>query len=101
MRTIKYPEKKEWEALCKRPAIGKADLEAIVGEILESVQREGDSALSSYSLKFDGVKLPALKVSEEELSEAQPLVPEDLKKAIKVAFDNMTKYTDHSLPGKR
>ena len=101
MRTIKYPDKKEWEALCRRPAIGKADLEAVVGEILESVQRDGDSALLSYCLKFDGVELPALKVSEEELSEAQSLVPEDLKKAINVAFANIDKVHRSQLAGKK
>ena len=92
MKTIKYPERSEWEALSRRPEIIKADLEEVVGEILEGVKNDRDEALFYYSLKFDGVKLKDLKVSEKEMSEAQDLVPEDLKKAIAVAFANIEKF---------
>ena len=92
MRTIKYPERSEWEALCRRPEISRTDLEAVAGGIIERVRQEGDQALFNYSFKFDGVKLQSLKVSDEEMSEALSLVSEDLKKAIAVAFANIEKF---------
>jgi histidinol dehydrogenase len=101
MQTIKYPDRSAWESLCRRPHIIKSDLEAVVGDIIEGVKNDKDEALFYYSLKFDGVKLSGLKVSEDEISEAESLVPDDLKKAISVAFANIEKFHRSQLSGEK
>ncbi|MBR6433107.1 MAG: histidinol dehydrogenase, partial [Bacteroides sp.] len=53
---------------------------------------EGDRAVLEYEEKFDGVSLPSLIVSEEELREADSLVAEDLKTAIYLAKQNIETF---------
>jgi histidinol dehydrogenase len=79
MKTIIYPEKESWDMLCKRPGIDKADLET-------------DRAIFYFSEKFDGVAAGNLKVSPQEIRDADMHVSEDLKKAIKIAKTNIEKF---------
>ncbi len=92
MKTILYPDKYEWEALSIRPGIQKSDLESAVKGIIEGVRNDRDEALFYYSEKFDGVELNSLKVTEAEIKEAVSLMPEDLKRAIDVARNNIHKF---------
>ncbi len=92
MKIIKYPERKLWSEILKRPALNYSDLETTVSMVLEDVNTNGDAALIKYTEKFDGVKLHAFEVSEEEFVEADKLVDEKLKKAIKVASENIRKF---------
>lgn len=92
MKTILYPDRPEWEALSIRPGIKKSDLESAVKGIIEGVINDRDEALLYYSEKFDGVKLDNLKVTEAEIKEADTQVPDDLKKAIGVARNNIEKF---------
>jgi histidinol dehydrogenase len=92
MKTILYPDKSEWEALSIRPGIKKSDLESAVKAIIVGVRNDRDEALLYYSEKFDGVKLDSLKVTEAEINEAATQVPDDLKKAIGVARNNIEKF---------
>lgn len=48
----------------------KADVSAIVADIISDVRENGDSALYKYCEKFDGAHLTSLEVSEEEFDEA-------------------------------
>ena len=50
------------------------NVEETVAAILAEVRREGDAALYRYTEKFDGVRLTALAVTEEEIEEAMALV---------------------------
>ena len=92
MKTIILPEKGEWESLCRRPSIGKTDLEEKVRGILRAVKSEKDKALFAYSEEFDGVKPSNLKISEEEIMESVRLVPENIKHAISRARENIEKF---------
>ena len=85
MKTIILPEKAEWESLCRRPSISKSDLEEKVREILENVKSEKDKAVFCYSEKFDGVNPGNLKVSEDEITESERQVSEQIKLAINTA----------------
>jgi histidinol dehydrogenase len=60
--------------------------------ILDDVKRNGDTAVKNYELKFDKVELKSLIVSEEELSEAENLCSEELKKSILLAKENIWKF---------
>ena len=61
------------------------NVEAIVTQIIEDVKTNGDKALFAYCEKFDGAKLEALQVSQQELDEAvktvDPAFIEILQKA--------------------
>ncbi len=63
-----------------------------VRDILIRVRTEKDKALYSYSEKFDGVNPGNLKVSADELREAEQLVPEEIKQAINIARENIDKF---------
>jgi histidinol dehydrogenase len=86
------PLKEQWKIILKRPALDSTALEAVVTPILQDVKLNGDAAIKKYAVQFDGIELGELKVSEQEIMEAAALVPEDLKNAIAVAKNNITKF---------
>ena len=59
---------------------------------MDDVRSNGDSALKKYELQFDKVALEELAVSEEEFTEAQACVSQELKDAIQIAHDNIYKF---------
>jgi len=92
MELIKYPEKNEWRDLLRRPAIDSLSLEKKVRKILENVKEKGDKAVRKYSKEFDGIKLKKLQVSDKEIKEADKLVADELKQAIRTAKSNIEKF---------
>ncbi len=92
METIKYPSPSIWAEILKRPVFEIKNLESVVGEILNDVKQNGDRAVKKYSEKFDQVQIENLLVSREEIEEATKLVPESLKKAIKLAKSNVERF---------
>ncbi|MEW6468584.1 MAG: histidinol dehydrogenase [Bacteroidota bacterium] len=92
MRVIRYPARKSWPALLERPEGDALALEKKVAAILDDVRRQGDKALRKYAARFDGVTLKAIRVTENELTEARKKVPAGLKKAIAVARTNITRF---------
>ena len=85
MEIIKYPGREEWSSLIKRPALDVTTLFDTVRTVLDEVREQGDIAVKAYEEKFDKVLLSSLQVSEEEMREADALVAEDLKQAIRTA----------------
>jgi len=92
MKVIEYPNKSEWTELLKRPVIDSRSLEEKVSAVLQEVKERGDLALKELTMKFDGVELHDLKVSEKEIKEAKEQVSTSLKKAIKIAAANIQKF---------
>jgi histidinol dehydrogenase len=92
MRIIQFPEKSQWKAILARPVIDFGSLTNLVGSILKEVKERGDNAIIEFTAKFDKVKLIDLAVTEGELSYAKHEVKEDLKKALKVAIDNISLF---------
>ena len=92
MKTILLPEKESWDELCKRPGMARNDLENVVRAIINGVRSENDSAIYSYSEKFDGVAGGNLKVSVNEILESEKQIPQELKSAIKIAKANIEKF---------
>ena len=86
------PDKKTWSDLCQRPVKESADIESDVRVILNDVKNEGDRAISKFSLKFDGVQVKELKVSEEEIKTSSELITNELKSAILKAKINIEKF---------
>ena len=77
IKVIKYPDRKEWQELIKRPVFENASLEKAVKKILEKVKDKGDKAIRKYTKEFDGVKLKKLTVSEKEIKTAENLLSQD------------------------
>lgn len=92
MKVSKYPNRSEWEGLIKRPALDVSDLFGTVQTVLDEIKAEGDVAVKRYGEKFDKVSLSSLRVSEEEINEADKLISEDLKQAILTAKNNIEKF---------
>lgn len=86
----------------RRPALDVEALRGTVGEVLEHVRTEGDSAVLAYEEKFDKVKLSSLAVTVDEMDEAARLISPELKRAIEVAHENIEKFhSAQNFEGKR
>ncbi|MGJ8743133.1 histidinol dehydrogenase [Polaribacter sp.] len=92
MNTIINPLKKDWQKILERPTKTVDDIESIVNEVFSDIKENGDVAVQKYTAKFDGVSLENNIVSKEEINEALALVSEDLKAAILLAKENITKF---------
>lgn len=92
MKVIKFPQPTEWDELLKRPTKDAADLNETVSAVLNRVRQNGDEAVKEYERLFDKVELSCLAVSEEEMDEADTLIPDDLKAALKLAHENIEKF---------
>ena len=92
MNQIIYPERNEWASLLKRPVLDMEILRGTVSEVLGRIKAEGDKAVIEYEERFDKVKLDALMVTEAEMQEAETLVPEELKNAIRLAQKNIQTF---------
>lgn len=86
------PSKKEWPSITQRPAFDSKPLEETVSYILKDVKQNGDAAVKKYALQFDKVQLDELKVSREEINKAMQFVDNELKAAINIAKENITKF---------
>ena len=89
---IKYPPESQWNDIMRRPVVDYCKLQEIVGDILDAVKGRGDQAVKEYELKFDRVELTQLRVTEEEIADAEEQVPGELKKAILTAKANIEKF---------
>jgi histidinol dehydrogenase len=92
MNVIKYPKKKEWNEILKRPSLGDGMVNQAVLEILDDIKNNGDEAVRRYTSKFDKVELENFRVSAQEISEAEGLVDANLKKSIQTAKNNIEKF---------
>lgn len=92
MQVFRYPEKRFWQELTKRPTLEADYLEGKVAEIIEEVRRGGDEAIRRLMLKFEGLQLDSIAVTEEEFAEAERRISGELKNAINIARRNIEKF---------
>ncbi len=92
MKAYYQPSREKWEELIKRPAINEAQLTQTVTSIINEVKQNGDKALKEYAAVFDGVQLNSLTVSDDEMKSAIEQVPQELKDAIRVAYNNISTF---------
>ncbi len=76
----------------ERPHKDAAELNSVVEGVLSDIRKRGDEAVREYELKFDKVALRSLKVSDEEMAEAESLVSEELKSALRLAHKNISVF---------
>ena len=92
MILISNPDKSQWQEILKRPVMNTENLFDTLRSVIDRVKEEGDRAVLDYEEKFDKVVLASLAVSEEEQQEAENLVSEDLKAAIRLAKQNIETF---------
>ena len=92
MILISNPDKSQWQEILKRPVMNTENLFDTVRSVIDRVKTEGDRAVLDYEEKFDKVVLASLAVLEKEQQEAENLVSEDLKAAIRLAKQNIETF---------
>ncbi|MDO5153478.1 MAG: histidinol dehydrogenase [Eubacteriales bacterium] len=70
----------------------KADVAAVVSEILANVRAGGDRAVLEYNEKFDGAKLDSLLVSRQELDAAMASVEPEFLAILERAAENIRAF---------
>ena len=101
MFKIQYTTDEDFIGRSRRPAAKTDDIIPIVRDVLVAVRDGGDKAVRELTLKFDKSCPNDLLVSPEELDAAEREVPDDLKKAIAIAHENIEKFHLSQLPQKR
>ena len=92
MRTIKYPDKKDWGEILKRPSFDSSSLEGTVKGILDNVKATGDEAVRKFTLQFDKVAIRELRLTDAEIEQAEGSLSVELRHAILEAKDNIEKF---------
>lgn len=92
MILITNPDKSQWATLLKRPTLDTESLFDTVKAIIERVKTEGDRAVLDYEVQFDKVSLNSLSVSAQEMDEAEALVSDELKAAIRLSAQNIETF---------
>ncbi len=89
MKTFINPPRNTWPEIMKRPVLDVSELYGKVQTVLNEIKTGGDEALRKFTLQFDDVNIESFHVSGEELIEAEQLVDNELKAAIKLASKNI------------
>ncbi|TYP75051.1 histidinol dehydrogenase [Aquimarina intermedia] len=92
MKTIYNPSKDTWSEILERPTQTFEAIEDTVKNVFKAIKSEGDVAIKKYTKQFDRVELDKLQLTDNEISEAQHLVSEELKEAIQLAKANIEKF---------
>lgn len=92
MKLINNPDRSQWAELLKRPTLNTENLFDIVRGIIDRVRAEGDAAVLALEEQFDKVKLTSLAVSDDEWQEAETLLSDELKTAIRLAKENIETF---------
>lgn len=87
------------DALLARPAQqDQSALQARVQTIIDTVKEKGDKALLDFNQQFDNNQSEQLIVPQSEIDDSQSLLSAELKTAIDIAFNNITKFHQAQLP---
>ena len=92
MKTYINPNAEQWNELAKRKTVATADLNETVKAVFNDIQKNGSKAVKKYTSYFDGVSIENCEVTALEIENAVAQIPSDLKNAIQVAADNISKF---------
>ena len=76
----------------------EATPESSVLQMLREVRAEGDAAVRRYARLLDGADLDELQVPASELEDAWRSTPDDLKRALEMAAERITRFHEATLP---
>jgi histidinol dehydrogenase len=74
------------------------DAETIAQPIIAAIRAEGDLALLRYSRELDLLGTHPLRVSEQELAQAEAALSPCMRAAVEIAIVNIRKYAEVQLP---
>ena len=91
MKTYQYKDlsSEDVNTLIQRPKIDFASIFQTVQPIIDDIKSDGDSALRSYTKKFDGVSLNEFIIDPKSI---EIELSEEIKLAIDLAFDNIFRF---------
>lgn len=92
MKVIEDPLRETWNELAQRPQLELGFLESSVKNIINRVKKSGDQALRELTLQYDKADIKALQVTGAEVKDAEKSLSEELKNAIRIAYENITKF---------
>lgn len=92
MKTYINPNAEQWNELAERKTVATADLNETVKSIFNDIQKNGSKAVKKYTSYFDGVSIENFAVFPSEIENAVAQIPSELKNAIQVAADNISKF---------
>jgi histidinol dehydrogenase len=92
MQIIINPGKSQWPEVVKRPVFDTSKLENLCSEVFFQVKVFKDEALKRYTSQFDKVNISDFRLTEEELASAYHRIPYELKQAIELAKQNITRF---------
>jgi len=92
VKTVKFPNLADIKDLLKRPLFESETIKESVLSIINEVKLNGDKALIEFTQNFDGIELDELRVSENEINEADKAINSNLINAIEVARKNIYKF---------
>ena len=92
MKTYINPNAEQWNELAERKTVATADLNETVKAVFNDIQKNGSKAVKKYTSYFDGVSIENFAVKSSEIENAVAQISSDLKNAIQVAADNISKF---------
>lgn len=97
MKSYNYQSLSEQELadLCRRPIMDFQSVFGTIEPIIQKVKSEGDTGISHYTQKYDGVQPEPLVIDPDETSIS---LPEESREAIDTAFNNIYRFHKAQLP---
>jgi len=92
MKTYINPNPEQWTELAKRSTVANADLNETVKAVFNDIKKNGSAAVQKYTNYFDNVTIQNCAVTASEIENAIAAIPSDLKNAIQVAANNISKF---------
>lgn len=99
MKKYNYKDlsKADIQKLILRNTDSSNEIRAKVEQIIAEVKTKGDAALKSYALAFDKVELASLFIEKEEINRLADAISEEVKSAIKIAYQNIKKFHESQI----
>ena len=92
MKTYINPNPEQWTELAKRSIVANVDLNKTVKAVFNDIKKNGSAAVQKYTNYFDNVSIQNCAVTASEIENAIAEIPSDLKNAIQVAANNISKF---------
>lgn len=92
MKTYINPNPEQWKELAKRSTVANADLNETVKAVFNDIKKNGSAAVQKYTNYFDNVSIQNCAVTASEIVNEIAEIPPDLKNAMQVAANNISKF---------
>lgn len=92
MNIVIQPEKELLQALLTRPTLPDSQLELSISSIFKEVRKRGDAAIAELTERFDKVALTNFRVPESAFQQAENVLSDSLKLAIRTAASNIETF---------